>query len=244
MFRKIIISLLLILSLSSEVFAECDERYQRLIDECNEALANWDHEKVTSTICLNLKSDFRRAYQIILDDKFRNVDFKAWVYLRDLEEDKMKFLNDIPTDVNKTPLDWIDEIIAMFSHTGPFYREYNYYCWGAGTGDVLNETRILPETFACVKQASLHDFKDLAMTDDPKQKSLCQQLAEKKIEIYKSVALKTLIVNKAQVRKDQRKIYHTSKKEAYDQLISKFTINLRYIDTIAKWWPSKTEKPK
>jgi hypothetical protein len=69
----------------------------------------------------------------------------------------------------------------------------------------------------------------------------CMGMAEAKLRIYELVAYDTLKINKAVVRKDNRKKFMKKQRTKYGDVLNLMRINLGYMERIWKKWPSKTK---
>ena len=69
----------------------------------------------------------------------------------------------------------------------------------------------------------------------------CIGLAEKKLWIYETVAYDILKINKAIVRKDNRKTFMQWQRSRYDNLLDAMRVNVGYLERIWKKWTSKTK---
>jgi len=64
-------------------------------------------------------------------------------------------------------------------------------------------------------------------------------LTKVKVEIFNSVAFNVLQLNKAQVSRDQKKLYEQEQRTKYSKLSDLMMINLSYLERIWQKWPSK-----
>ena len=63
------------------------------------------------------------------------------------------------------------------------------------------------------------------------------------MEIFNSVAFNIMQLNKAQVSKDQKKLYDHEQRTKYNKLLDIMMINVWYIERIWQKWPSKIKNP-
>lgn len=229
--RKLVISLLFLLS---PFYAAFWCSYENEILACNKAIKDWNPSSIEDYVCLPSWSEYTRVYQIVLDDKFKGVDEKVNQYLELLQKDKTRFLKQEPWS---TPIDWLEEITEFFSKNWPVYRDYMYFC-GLEGGSNPDSLRISEEAVTCLWSWRVSRTELILMDNS------CEALVDTKLSIYRNTALSILLQNKAQVRVDLRKEYFSNNRERYNTLIDKFIVNIRYLDSIAKWWPSKTKYPK
>ena len=243
MFTKILIFISFLFIFFGKTFALENDlcEYEEEIKKCNEAFKNWTTWSLDSFICLDNKNNFVRNYQIVLDLEFKKVDKIALTYLDDLEQDRERFLQNKEWS---TPLDWINEITEFFSKSWDLYNEYNLLCWAKWKTSIWTKYSVYNSTAFCSTDLKVNNASRFKYSTDPETPSVCQEMIDDKIEMYKATAYNILLINKAQARKDQRKVYFTKQRDKFNALIDKFTVNLRYLDSIAKWWPSKTKNPK
>ena len=65
------------------------------------------------------------------------------------------------------------------------------------------------------------------------------ELAILKLDVYKKLSFDILILNKAQVRRDEFKLYQQAERTKYDKLIDLMAVNLAYLDRILSKWSAK-----
>jgi len=65
------------------------------------------------------------------------------------------------------------------------------------------------------------------------------KLVEKKLEIFDDLTFSVLMLNKQQIKKDEKKIYDQWQRRNYNILLWLMRINLWYLERVWKKWPSK-----
>jgi hypothetical protein len=64
-------------------------------------------------------------------------------------------------------------------------------------------------------------------------------LAMIKLNIYKKIAYNQLLLNKLQLRRDNRTIFMQATRKSYSYLLKLFDINISYLERIAFKWKIK-----
>ena len=190
--------------------------YREQINSCileNNA-PNWNPNLFTAFVCLQSNNTEEITYQIVLDNKFREIDDKIEEYLLELELKK------------KSYLEWVQEIYNNFSKNWKYYEKYLNMC----------KRDILYESVACLWwKTSIFTSKDFF------PESTCMNLANSKLGIYKQVAIDIIKTNKHEVRQNERKIYNQKQRWMYDEVLDMFRINLSYMERMWRKWTSKTK---
>jgi len=107
---KIIIFLLFFSLFFSQVQAE-ECNYKAEIEKCNNAVKDGSNRSITEFVCINDQNAEKRAYQIVLDKKFREVDTIAKDFLDSLEQNKDYYFGEKKQkDINEA----IDNIEKLF----------------------------------------------------------------------------------------------------------------------------------
>lgn len=237
MWKKIFFTLLSIsfFLFSHQVWAQCE--YVTEIQQCHKANQDNTTREIKDFICLAKKGNPEYySYQIILDKKFQEIDEKIEKFLTDLGENKGYYFW---PEKQENFIEWINNISNLFAKDWDFWSQYMQVC-----------TDLNSDIFSCKTDAQLKDIYPQnngsvsisnALEFYPQAASNCSQLAEQKLEIYKQVAYDTLYVNKTAIAEDNKKLYQQKQRSAYDKLLSKFMINLWYVERIWAKWPAKTK---
>ncbi len=219
----IAIFLLFIFSIN-QVNAEvwkCKSEYIKKLKKCDREIRVWNYKSL-DFICTQQKT-WPQLFNIILDSLFKKVDIKAKNTLYFLENNKDYYFK-IPKSWEKTPnfMDWIDDIDKDFWEFWKYDTMYKKIC----------EKTLIEDFASC---------KDVLETSELRRwyTQKCMQLAKIKLNIYKSVAYNTLIMNKLQLRKDNRKNFMQATRQSYSNLLKLFDLNINYIERIAFKWKVK-----
>lgn len=215
------------------VFWACE--YSQEIKECFEANKNDSTREINDFVCLAKKwNPEYYSYQIILDKRFQEIDEKIETYIQNLEDNKSYYFG---PDKQESFIDGVNNINNVFTDEGEFAKQYKFVC------------KNLPQKLLeCKEDESLKDVyfgknDSVKITDivsyNPDESSDCIKLAEQKLDIYKQVSYDMLYLNKSAVSTDSLKLYQQEQRTKYDKLLSKFMINLWYVERIWAKWPAK-----
>lgn len=216
--------------------AEWACEYIEEIKKCSAAKANNTTREIEDFICID-KNPEMFTYQIILDAKFSKIDEKVEKYISDLEESKWYYFW---KDKQKTYLDAVNNIVAIYDKTGDFGKQYYEVC----NGSVLAR-----EVIDCKQESRLSNIFWTGSTSVQiinaqkyygESSTTCREMVNKKLAIYKRVSFDILLLNKLQVSQGEKKTYVQKQRSKYDELLSKFMINLWYIERIWAKWNVKT----
>lgn len=214
------------------VYAQDDElscSYTAQIDDCISANKNGSQRSIQDYSCPSSKDEQFIAYQVILDKEFQKVDEKVDLYLTNLEQDKSKFFG---VDKKGNTIDAVNEIEGILWKNGDFYKQYMWLC---GQNFSYKGDTILEQSVACLGKTTIWIGADYLFWAT----ATCADLVEKKTQINTQVAYNILALNKAQVRKDEKKIHMQASRIKYNTLIDIMNINLGYMERIWMKLPSK-----
>jgi len=239
MLKKIIfITLWILLFLwHNEIFANCE--YTQEIKECYDANQSNTTREIDDFVCLAKKwNPEYYSYQIIVDKKFQEIDTKIEKYISDLEENKSYYFW---SDKQENFIDGVQNINNIFLETGEFWQEYLQIC-----------SNLISEIQSCKVDSALSDVFWENATDEVEIANLldflpadgstqtdCTLLAKQKLQIYKQVSYDILYLNKTAVSTDNLKEFQQKQRSSYDKILSKFMINLWYVERIWAKWPAK-----
>lgn len=230
--RSYIVLWLMLLSLSSPVFSDDSCEYRWDIDRCYQANGNGSQRSIEDFSCPTSSDIETIAYQVILDKKFQEVDKKVEAYLDKIETDKDTFFW---KSKQGNSLDGVNEVTAVLGKNGDFYKEYMGLCWI----DLSYDTpTILYETLICLEKTTI----TWAQWYLWQSKGNCAKLVEIKTKINTQVAYNVLSLNKAQIKKDEKKIYMQASRTKYNDLLDIMNINIGYIERIWMKLPKKLKK--
>lgn len=191
------------------------------IDKCVKAQTGNKQREIEDFICIQWTKE-KIAYQIILDKRLKEIDEKIEKQISDLEENKWYYFW---KDKQKSYIDAVQNIINTYNIDGEFWIEYYKVC------NSVHEEVItyLPPSV---------QFKNAAWYF-AEESNTCYLMTFQKLAIYKQVSYDLLLLNKLQVSKDEKKLYQQEERTKYDWLLSKFTVNIWYVERIWAKWPSK-----
>ncbi|MDQ7023583.1 MAG: hypothetical protein Q9M97_08885 [Candidatus Gracilibacteria bacterium] len=165
-------------------------------------------------------------YNLILDDKFKEIDEEANKDLDNLQNNKDLFFGE---EKQATFLLGIDIIYAKFGVGGKYEKQYRE--------QLLS---VMAETVDCLdgQKTSINTVKSY-FTDN----ALVNNLIRDKNSRRQKVAIDILTLNKQQIRKDSSKKFMQVRRTMYDSVSNLFMINLGYLMRIMFKWASKTKNP-
>ncbi len=191
--------------------------YQSQIQQC---IDSESPRTIEEFLCIEWPAE-QKAYQVILDQRFNEIDEEIETYLEGLEQAKSKYFWHSRTEHH---VDGILEIHNRFAPHGDYASRYQAICW----------VELIAETQLCLwGDVSINASVDFFRS------STCGSLIETKLNIYKQVAYDILYLNKSDIRSDESLLFTTQERTQYDTLIDLFNINLGYIERMLQKWPSK-----
>lgn len=207
--------------------------YQGKIDQCVQANLDGTARSIdpeTEFLCVTSLSHEEITYNIILDDKFKEIDTEIEQYLHTLEDEK-----DIYFWPNRqaTSFDALNAFERKFAVYGEYWTRYRDFC------DPAQPNSIAQEVLAC--QGDATSYAQVA-TYFPA--SLCMMLVEDKLAIYHQVAINILKLNKGAVQQNEKKKYEIQEQTKYDELMDQVNYNRSYIERVWQGWPAKVKTAK
>jgi len=225
---KKIFSIILILSiffLNIEfVLAEDSCKYQSEIEECWEANKSGNPRAIEDFVCPTVLNKEKMTYNIILDKKFKKIDKEANEILESLEQNKDLCFWE---KKQKNVLQCEDDIYKLFQEWWVFDQKYQA---------VLPEVRA--ETVNCVWPTWVDKIKDYFLNSNK-----VNQLIKFKNSRRLKIANDFMLLNKQQVRKDNKKKFMQVRRTQYDSVANLFMVNLWYVFRLAFKWVNKTKHP-
>ena len=202
--------------------------YAAQYNQCVQANEDGLARSIDDFVCIEQKWwGEQMLLQIILDDKFKEVDEQAEEYLEKLEQDKDAYFGNEP---QANFLTAIDDITANFSQYWFYWQEYHKIC---------NET-ISQELFTCIWQISNTEIISFLDKENPGK---CESLVKTKLDIYRQVAYNILKINRLAIRQDDRKTYVIEQRDKYSWVMQLMLNILWYLERIVNGWPTKTKNP-
>lgn len=196
--------------------------YSWKIEEC---VNNQEtHRSIEDFVCIQWSKE-RIVYQIVLDEKFKELDEEIEVFLDNLYRSKNYYF--WPSKIQDFTV-WVDLIEKLLWDHWEYATRYNAICstW---------EDWIVPEVIECLwwttSNINVKDFLEW---------SQCVSMYKTKLNLYKDIAYNILKENKQNILRDNHKYFTQSQRKSYDKLIDLVRINIWYIERLWKKWPSKT----
>lgn len=210
--------------------------YTEYWEDCIQKNNAWQPHVSTDYLCISSENDEAILYSIILDQEFREVDDDIYIFLEWLEESKSYFFW---IDSNASYFQWVDIIGSKFWRHWEYWSRYDKIC-NAGWEKSIN-TQVLQ----CLGAEDADEPSLATVTTDNAvdylSDSSCMSLAVKKLWIYEKVGYDILKINKAYIRKDNRKTFMQWQRTRYNNLLEWMRINVGYLERIWKKWTSKTK---
>lgn len=208
--------------------------YKKEFEDCQAKNEAWITAAASDYLCVSSSKDEEILYNLILDKRFSEVDTDAYAFLRWITDSKDYFFGE---DAQASYFQWVEIINLKFWNNGEYWKRYKDFCTASG------EDSVIRETFSCL--SSMAEAEVVRSSSDTIREYLeetnCMGMAEAKLRIYELVAYDTLKINKAVVRKDNRKKFMKKQRTKYGDVLNLMRINLGYMERIWKKWPSKTK---
>lgn len=205
-------------------------KYTWEIDKCMKAQYTWNQKSIEDFVCINSDDRWKITYQIILDKEFKKIDKKMDKYLENLEKNKNIYFW---VWAQKNYIDWINDIHDMWDK---FRDQYLNLCTSS----------ILESAISC-SEGNTNDDKKVEIANAigyfKDDWTSCSKLVNKKISIYEDVAFWVLMLNKQQIKADEKKTYDQWERSNYDHLLDIMMINIWYIERIWQKVPSLLANP-
>ncbi len=202
--------------------------YAAKYNECVSANENGWARSIDDFVCIEQKWwGERMLLQIILDEKFKEIDKDAEQYLEKLEQSKDYYFWAEPQE---SFLSALDDISANFGQYESYWKRYDDVCNGI----------VATEFFTCVDSIANTNITSFLNKSDLWR---CEALYETKLDIYKQVAYDVLKLNRLEVRKDDRKDYVIQERDKYSGVMQLMLNILGYMERIVNGWVTKTKNP-
>ena len=226
--RKILATCILIPFTTINVFSGLeapvlDCSYAGKFQQCIQVQPNG--RSIQDFICIDRAGEWQEVLaQIILDEKFKEIDNEIETYIEKLEQSKEEYFW---SEASRSFLDAIDDIQDGFPKEWYYWRKYEQLCHGW----------ILSELLKCVGKITNTQASEFLWGTTTVS---CMTLMETKLSLYKQVSYDILKLNKIQVRKDERKQYVQQERTKYDRLLDMMRNIIGYMERILNWWPTRT----
>ena len=193
-------------------------KYKWEIEMCNAANESWTTRSIEDFVCIVWTKE-EVSYQVVLDMEFKTLDEEMDKFVDELEKNKSTYFW---IERQWTYFDWINNMHLKKDY---FYTKYKNLCW----------IWIAREVIAC------NDDKKTAIDKSNSyfKETECMSLVDTKMEIFDDLTYSILLLNKQQIKTDEKKLYDQWQKRNYNMLIDIMMINFWYIERILKKWPIK-----
>ncbi len=195
-------------------------KYSWQIDQCIAANDSGTTRSIEDFVCI-VGTPEEIAYQVVLDQLFKELDDEMDQYIQDLETEKSRYFG---KSRQKNFIDWLNEIDLKKNY---FFTEYSKICG----------SKIMEEVISCnegEKTANRNATNYFQEAD-------CMSLINKKLDVFDEVTFSILMLNKQQVKADDKKTYDQWERTNYDTLLDIMMVNLGYAERIWQKWPSKIQ---
>ncbi len=205
----------------------CNQEYLNKLELCRQSIIAWNYKSL-DFICIQRPADMQ-LFQIILDDHFKKIDIKAKRTLNFLDRNKDYYFWN--KENSPTFFDWINDIENDFWVYWKYYELYRKACF-----DEINR-----DFTACYREyQKKDDISSFTLMNS--YNDICFWLAKTKLNIYKKVAFEILLLNKLDLRKDNRTWFMQDLRNSYSALARLFDINIWLIERIYARWPKKIKE--
>lgn len=197
-----------------------DENNCKYTEKINKCLEEKNKRTIEDFVCIEWTRE-EVVYQIVLDEKFNELDEEINNYLLDLETKKNKYFW---PEASSNYISASDEIEKKFWVYWDYWKKYNEIC----------NISIISDAMDCQDWKSSNIVSSWFFTN-----TKCIAFAETKLHIYSQVAYDILMLNKLDIMKDSSKLHLQSQRKKYDEVLDSMMINAWYMERIWKKWPSK-----
>jgi len=203
--------------------------YSGKFDQCYQANLSGSTRSIEDFVCIDRAGNWQEMLtQIILDEKFAEIDEQIEEYITKLEDSKCEYFW---PGASENFLRAVDDIEKNFPKYGYYWNQYKELC----------ETWILAEVAECTgKVANIEAWQYLWLNED----SSCFSLVETKLFHYRKVGYDLLKLNKSQCRQDEHKKYVQQERDKYNGLLDLMRDIIGFLERMVNGWVSKTKNPK
>lgn len=188
----------------------------------------WSIRSIEDFVCLQDVPE-NRVFQIILDWDFTEIDCEMEQYFQSLTNSKNLYFWKW---AKLTYFDWINAIWEKSTYFKDLYADACIQSVAKAGNYLKNWAYKIESEQVSVSIDSAKEYLKWSMWD-------CEKLTLVKMEIFNNVAFNILQLNKAQVSKDQKKLFDQEQRTKYSKLLDIMMINLWYVERIWQKWPSK-----
>lgn len=175
--------------------------YASKFEQCVAANQNGNPRSITDFECLPSQNNDDILTQIIIDEKFKEVETQALAYLNALQND---------TELAATePIKIADDITNNFWAEGVFFKQFSQIC----------NTQVLADRNECTggKTPNLIASNLLASYT---QKNECMNLAKQQLNIWTDVAYRITKTNRTQISSDSHQQYVSEERTKYEEVMT------------------------
>ncbi len=167
-------------------------------------------------------------FQIILDEKFKQLDKKIEDYLLNLEQKKDYYFW---PNKQEPFTNGINDIEYYLWEWWEFEKEYKKLCdWG-----------IIKEANSCFLEWIPNQLAWKFLKKDDNLQNICELTYKTSLLNYRQTAYILLKENKAQIIKDEHKKFTQKQRSKFDELLDLIMVNLWYLERLWAKWRSKTK---
>lgn len=229
--KKIFLIFLIFSFFYKTSFAEwCNSSYLSKAEQCIKSQDK--NRSIEDFVCIQASNE-DVLFQVILDEEFKKIDTKMDEYLEALTNSKNQYAWKW---AKLTYFDWINAIWDKSREFKDLYKDACKLSVIESWKCTENIWYTLPEEKSAISNYIAEKCLKWSNWD-------WYKLIDVKMEIFNSVAFNIMQLNKAQVSKDQKKLYDQEQRTKYNKLLDIMMINVWYIERIWQKWPSKIKNP-
>jgi len=203
--------------------------YSGKFDQCYQANLLWSARSIEDFICIDRAGNWQEVLsQIILDEKFSEIDEEIEDYITRLEESKCEYFGPWASE---NFLRAVDDIEKNFPKYGHYWNQYKELC----------EIGILTDLAECTGGVVNPEVASYLWED---KNNACFTLTETKLYHYRQVGYDLLKLNKSQCRQDEHKKYVQKERDKYNGLLDLMRDIIGFLERMVNGWVSKTKNPK
>lgn len=202
--------------------------YAGKLQQCISANNSHSARSIKDFVCIDSQDWQKILFQIILDEKFKEIDEEIEEYMEKLEESKWEYFWDT---ANKSFLAAVDDINSNFPENGHYWGRYKQICYSG----------VLEEAGKCTDSIKNTEVSKYILWNTW---AACLSLIKTKLSVYEQISYDVLKLNKVKVRKDERKKFVQQERTKYNALLDMMRDIIGYIERMANGWVTKTPNPK
>lgn len=200
--------------------------YSWKINQCMDSQDNI--RSISDFVCINGSLE-EVALQVVLDEKFKEIDEKIEEYLEWLENAKDNYFW---PNKKEEFTNWVNDIEKYLWPWGEFEKQYEKLC----------DWEILAETIKCLWN-EISNVNASSYLKNFKSGDMCRTLYKVTLNNYRATAYAILKENKFQIQHDEHKKFTQKQRGKFDELIDYMIENIWYLDDISSDVQSTTKHP-